>query len=1359
MQTISLRNLFSILAWFLLLGNTLLQPFAVMAAQPATTTVTTAHSNVTNTSTSASSTWGTDAAIKIACILDGQWFDLNNLPSSSSYECSETIECWVRFKNMWNEDTVDFAGSLSVSGWTIDHSRTATTGNISCNQTWADSYDCDWVVPAGKNEDLIIYIDLPSTTGSFTVDWDIFASNDTTAWNNTNTHTVNYTCDTDETICTDTSLASNTINLTSWEDFDVTCTWENVNTYMVTVELGGNVVATNANLPAVNDTASWTYTPTVAWDYTFTCTAWGPYGDDICNAETGTAVVDTPVCTDPVTILTVDNYLDWTIVWLDTITLQGTVTAWATVTVNGQSATVTWTTWTTTVTLTAWANDFTIIATPADHLCPTEIETLTVVYTPATNETLCLDTELTPLVVELSSWEDFEVTCTWENVNTYMVTVELGGNVVATNANLPAVNDAASWTYTPTVAWDYTFTCTAWGPYGDDVCDAEVGTVTDTNETLCLDTSLASNIINLTDWEDFDVTCSWLNVNKYMVSVELGGNVVATNANLTAVNDVASWTYTPTVAWDYTFTCTAWGPYGDEVCNAETGTAVVDAPVCTDPVTTFTVDNYSNWDVVNTNVVTLQGTVTSWATVTVNGQSATVTWTTWTATVALTEWVNDITIVATPADHLCPTVTKNLTIVYTPVQDTTCDDLSLNPSVVVLDNWDFEITCTWSNVDTFTLSVAYNWGGFWWSINDYDNNDLHTWTYTPTVAWEHKFICTTNGSWGSDTCEATGTVIVEEELCEEPITTIDVTNFNSWDTVTTDTVTLTWTVDAPAKRVFIRMADGTIYQATITGNTWSVDVTLLPGNNTFKIIADPIDDLCVNKVVWFELNYDVQVPSSCDETVLTPQVVALNDWQFVVVCEWTNIDKYIVAVTLDWEALGNSWPLIDSDNNDVETWNYTPTTTWSYGFTCRGFSLQNGEHVCNAVTGTVVPEEEVCEEPINTINVTNYNTGDVVNSNAVTITWTLDEPARRVFIRLADWTQFEGTVTGNTWSIDANLLQWANTFQIIAAPSDTTCTNKKIWFTLNYETAQCEHPVSVTIANITNGQQFDTNTITVQASATPLENVDFVTINWVVATLVNGLYEADVTLTEWSNAISVVAHSIDWECDTVTATTTVVYNVAEICEDPFTITIDTPSDNSSTSSTNVTVRGSVSDVDAIVTVNGEEVEVWINWGFETIVSLATGNNEIIVRAVNWDVLCNEEVTIDVEKRRRLTWGSSGRNSSITCGNGKVDSWEQCDDGNFRSEDWCSASCQIEVQPICGNWIVERWEECDDRNSTNGDWCTSVCMLEEIVIPTPVKKTVVVTKIRPQPLEFRATPPILPATGMIVRFAPSRVVAQ
>ena len=66
-----------------------------------------------------------------------------------------------------------------------------------------------------------------------------------------------------------------------------------------------------------------------------------------------------------------------------------------------------------------------------------------------------------------------------------------------------------------------------------------------------------------------------------------------------------------------------------------------------------------------------------------------------------------------------------------------------------------------------------------------------------------------------------------------------------------------------------------------------------------------------------------------------------------------------------------------------------------------------------------------------------------------------------------------------------------------------------------------------------------------------------------------------------------------------------------------------------------------------------------------------------------------------------------------CGDGVLNTTEECDDGNTANGDGCSATCTEEVSEVeeCGNGILESTEDCDDGNTANGDGCSAACTTE------------------------------------------------
>ena len=78
-------------------------------------------------------------------------------------------------------------------------------------------------------------------------------------------------------------------------------------------------------------------------------------------------------------------------------------------------------------------------------------------------------------------------------------------------------------------------------------------------------------------------------------------------------------------------------------------------------------------------------------------------------------------------------------------------------------------------------------------------------------------------------------------------------------------------------------------------------------------------------------------------------------------------------------------------------------------------------------------------------------------------------------------------------------------------------------------------------------------------------------------------------------------------------------------------------------------------------------------------------------------------------------------TALDCGNGRVQSGEECDDGNRGDGDGCSSQCVVEAgwtcvgsssicTRLCGNGTIEAGEQCDDANTTALDGCSD-CTVE------------------------------------------------
>ncbi|WP_239014663.1 myxococcus cysteine-rich repeat containing protein [Archangium violaceum] len=71
----------------------------------------------------------------------------------------------------------------------------------------------------------------------------------------------------------------------------------------------------------------------------------------------------------------------------------------------------------------------------------------------------------------------------------------------------------------------------------------------------------------------------------------------------------------------------------------------------------------------------------------------------------------------------------------------------------------------------------------------------------------------------------------------------------------------------------------------------------------------------------------------------------------------------------------------------------------------------------------------------------------------------------------------------------------------------------------------------------------------------------------------------------------------------------------------------------------------------------------------------------------------------------------GTYALATCGNGKLEEDEQCDDGNTTDGDGCSSTCTLEARANCGNGTLDDFEQCDDGNTTDGDGCSAICTIQ------------------------------------------------
>ncbi|WP_047986388.1 S8 family serine peptidase [Ornithinibacillus californiensis] len=136
------------------------------------------------------------------------------------------------------------------------------------------------------------------------------------------------------------------------------------------------------------------------------------------------------------------------------------------------------------------------------------------------------------------------------------------------------------------------------------------------------------------------------------------------------------------------------------------------------------------------------------------------------------------------------------------------------------------------------------------------------------------------------------------------------------------------------------------------------------------------------------------------------------------------------------------------------------------------------------------------------------------------------------------------------------------------------------------------------------GERFNTTSVTLQAQVED-DNLDSVTVNGTEANLVDGNYEATITLEQGENSVTVTARDLAGN-EAIQTVTVDVDSVAPV------IVIDTPANGETTHKKSVKLEGQVTDTNLdFVRVNGKDTKVR-NGSFSTNVSLEDGENIIMI---------------------------------------------------------------------------------------------------------------------------------------------------
>ncbi|MBI5504408.1 MAG: DUF4215 domain-containing protein [Deltaproteobacteria bacterium] len=128
--------------------------------------------------------------------------------------------------------------------------------------------------------------------------------------------------------------------------------------------------------------------------------------------------------------------------------------------------------------------------------------------------------------------------------------------------------------------------------------------------------------------------------------------------------------------------------------------------------------------------------------------------------------------------------------------------------------------------------------------------------------------------------------------------------------------------------------------------------------------------------------------------------------------------------------------------------------------------------------------------------------------------------------------------------------------------------------------------------------------------------------------------------------------------------------------------------------------GSGLDADIVAAFSSDSGQTWSRAHTVDTEANADARNDLSPRLVRagaaWAVLWR---TLEPSGHRTIRFARTRGN----CGNGVVDSTEQCDDGNLVEGDGCDSTC---LATGCGSQIVTGAEECDDGNTDDTDACIS-----------------------------------------------------
>ena len=890
-----------------------------------------------------------------------------------------------------------------------------------------------------------------------------------------------------------------TLQTTLTNENTITITGTTVEGSTVTLTQNDNVLTSTVT---IDSDGIWSVDVTlIQGDNTFTATATDQAGNisDVSNSVTVTLDNTAPVAPviTPPTTLTNEN----------TITITGTTVEGSTVTLTQNDNVLTSTvtidsdgTWSVDVTLIQGANTFTATATDQAGNISDVSNSVTVTLdntapiitlTGANPQTIELGVDYTELGATTDDGSDVSIdSSAYRNVvGTYIITYTATDgtnqatatrtvNVVDTTAPVAPVitlqttlTNENTITITGTTVEGSTVTLTqnniALTPTiitsSDGTWSVDVTLIQGANTFTATATDQAGNISDVSN----SVTVTLDNTAPIITltganpqTIELGVDYTELGATTDDGSDVSidSSTYRNVVG-TYIITYTATD--GTNQATATRTVNVVDTTAPVAPVITL------QTTLTNENTITITGTTVEGSTVTLTQNNIALTPTiitssdgTWSVDVTLIQGANTFTATATD-------------------QAGNISDVS-NSVTVTLDNTAPIITLTGANPQTIELGVDYTELGA--TTDDGSDVSIDSSAYRNVVG---TYIITYTATDGTNQATATRTVnVVDTTAPVAPVITLQTTLTNE------NTITITGTT-VEGSTVTLTQNNIALTPTIITSSdgTWSVDVTLIQGANTFTATAtDQAGNISdVSNSVTVTLDNTAPIITL---TGANPQTIELG------------VDYTELGATTD----DGSDVSIDSSTyrNVVGTYIITYTAT-------------DGTNQATATRTVNVVDTTAPVAPVITLQTT------LTNENTITITGTTVEGST-VTLTQNDIALTPTIITSSdgTWSVDVTLIQGDNTFTATATDQAGNISDVSNSVTVTLDNTAPVAPVITLQTTLTNENTITITGTTVEGSTVTLIQNDNVLTSTVTIDS-DGIWSVDVTLIQGDNTFTATA--------------------------------------------------------------------------------------------------------------------------------------------------------------------------------------------------------------------------------------------